>query len=86
MTADDEAFVRRIVDSPGDDLPRLIYADWLDDRGDPRGTYLRAEVEWARTVWAAPSGPDRTWLWPPGTARLPLMYGLSARRPSDGGR
>lgn len=26
-------------------------------------------------------GPDRTWVWPAGTARLPLMYGLSARRP-----
>ena len=26
-------------------------------------------------------GPDRTWVWPPGVARLPLMYGLSARRP-----
>jgi uncharacterized protein (TIGR02996 family) len=41
---DDEAFVRRIVDSPGDDAPRLVYADWLDDRGDPRGAYLRAEA------------------------------------------
>ncbi len=26
-------------------------------------------------------GPNRTWHWPPGIARLPLMYGLSARRP-----
>src|SRR5688572_30810707 len=41
---DDEAFVRRIVASPGDDLPRLVYADWLDDRGDPRAAYLRAET------------------------------------------
>jgi uncharacterized protein (TIGR02996 family) len=46
--SDDEAFIRRIVDSPGDDLPRLVYADWLDERNDPRGAYLRAEVEWAR--------------------------------------
>src|SRR6187200_1783709 len=43
---DDEAFVRRIVASPGDDLPRLVYADWLDERDDPRGAYLRAEAEW----------------------------------------
>jgi uncharacterized protein (TIGR02996 family) len=40
-----EAFIRAIVDSPGDDLPRLVYADWLDDRDDPRGAYLRAECE-----------------------------------------
>jgi SAM-dependent methyltransferase len=26
-------------------------------------------------------GPDRTWVWPPGVARLPLMYGFTARRP-----
>ena len=32
---DDEAFIRAIVDAPGDDAPRLIYADWLDERGDP---------------------------------------------------
>lgn len=42
---DDEAFIRAIVDAPGDDLPRLVYADWLDDRDDPRGPYLRAERE-----------------------------------------
>ena len=44
----DEAFIRAIVDHPGDDTPRLVYADWLNDRDDPRGAYLRAEAEWAR--------------------------------------
>jgi uncharacterized protein (TIGR02996 family) len=43
--SEDEAFIRAIVDAPGDDLPRLVYADWLDDRSDPRGPYLRAERE-----------------------------------------
>jgi uncharacterized protein (TIGR02996 family) len=42
---EDETFIRAVVDGPGDDLPRLVYADWLDDRGDPRGAYLRAECE-----------------------------------------
>jgi uncharacterized protein (TIGR02996 family) len=50
---EDEAFVRTVVDSPGDDLPRLVYADWLDDRGDPRGAYLRAEAEWAKAKQTA---------------------------------
>jgi uncharacterized protein (TIGR02996 family) len=45
---EDEAFVRAIVDSPGDDTPRLVYADWLDDHSDPRGRYLRHELEWAK--------------------------------------
>ena len=47
--SDDEAFVRAVVDGRGDDTARLVYADWLDDRDDPRGPYLRAEAEWART-------------------------------------
>ncbi len=46
---EDEAFIRAIVDNPGDDTHRLVYADWLDDRDDPRGPYLRAEMEWVRT-------------------------------------
>jgi uncharacterized protein (TIGR02996 family) len=45
MTSDDEAFIRAIVAAPGDDAPRLVYADWLDERGDPRGTFLRSEVD-----------------------------------------
>ncbi len=44
---EDEAFIRAVVDGPGDDTVRLVYADWLDDRADPRGPYLRAEFEWA---------------------------------------
>ena len=44
--SDDEAFIRAIVATPGDEAPRLVYADWLDERGDARGAYLRAEAEW----------------------------------------
>ncbi|MBA4188767.1 MAG: hypothetical protein C0467_12280 [Planctomycetaceae bacterium] len=46
---EDEAFIRAIVDNPGEDTVRLVYADWLDDHDDPRGPYLRAEHEWAAT-------------------------------------
>jgi uncharacterized protein (TIGR02996 family) len=42
-------FVQAVVGSPGDDTHRLVYADWLDDRADPRAPYLRAETEWAKT-------------------------------------
>jgi uncharacterized protein (TIGR02996 family) len=38
---DEEAFLRAIALAPGDDAPRLVYADWLDDRGDPRADYVR---------------------------------------------
>jgi len=46
---EDEAFIRAIVDRPGEDTVRLVYADWLDDHDDPRGPYLRAEHEWVAT-------------------------------------
>jgi uncharacterized protein (TIGR02996 family) len=39
----EEGFLRSILDRPGDDTPRLVYADWLEERADPRGAFLRAE-------------------------------------------
>lgn len=47
---DDEAFLRAIVAAPADEAPRLVYADWLDERGDPRGAYLRATVTWGQRL------------------------------------
>jgi uncharacterized protein (TIGR02996 family) len=43
MTAD-LGFLQTILAEPDDDTHRLIYADWLDEHGDPRAAYLRAEV------------------------------------------
>jgi uncharacterized protein (TIGR02996 family) len=56
---EDEAFVRAIVDSPGDDTHRLVYADWLDDRADLRGPYLRAETSWAKSLRTSECPDDR---------------------------
>jgi uncharacterized protein (TIGR02996 family) len=39
----EEAFVQAITDSPDDETSRLVYADWLEERGDPRGEFLRLE-------------------------------------------
>ena len=44
MSTDSE-FLDEIHASPYDDTPRLIYADWLEEHGDPRGEYLRIECE-----------------------------------------
>jgi uncharacterized protein (TIGR02996 family) len=43
-----EAFLQAILAEPDNDLPRLIYADWLEERGDPRGEFIRVQVEIAR--------------------------------------
>ena len=32
FVSDEEAFIRMIVENPADDAPRLIYADWLEER------------------------------------------------------
>jgi uncharacterized protein (TIGR02996 family) len=48
MTDDEVALYRAVLANPGDDAPRLVYADWLDERGDPRGVYLRLDRELAK--------------------------------------
>src|SRR5262245_5497001 len=37
----DEAFLQAIRANPEDEAPWLIYADWLEERGDPRATPYR---------------------------------------------
>jgi uncharacterized protein (TIGR02996 family) len=40
----DEAFLRDILANPGDDTPRLVYADWLEDHGEhDRAELIRVE-------------------------------------------
>lgn len=49
MTTDESlCFFREIVAAPEDDVPRLIYADWLEERGDPLGSLIRIQCELAR--------------------------------------
>ena len=44
-----EPFLRAICDNPADDAPRLVYADWLDEHGDPeRAEFIRLQVGQAR--------------------------------------
>jgi uncharacterized protein (TIGR02996 family) len=43
-------FVQAMRDAPDDEALRLVFADWLEDRGDPRGEFLRVQVELARWV------------------------------------
>jgi uncharacterized protein (TIGR02996 family) len=45
----EEAFLQAIREDPDDDAPRLVYADWLEERGDPRAELIRIQLELART-------------------------------------
>ncbi|MFM8271921.1 MAG: TIGR02996 domain-containing protein, partial [Gemmata sp.] len=55
MTPDEQSFLSAVIATPGADTVRLVYADWLEESGDPpRAAFIAAQVELART--------------PPGTA------------------
>jgi uncharacterized protein (TIGR02996 family) len=46
---DGDALLAAILAAPDEDTPRLVYADWLDENGDPdRAEFIRAQVELAR--------------------------------------
>ena len=48
---------RAILEAPDDDAPRLVYADWLDEHGEPaRAEFIRAQV-------AAAAVPEETARW-----------------------
>ena len=47
-----------ILAAPDDDAPRLVYADWLSERGDPRGEQIAVEIALARAALDAPDRPS----------------------------
>lgn len=53
-----DAFLASIAAAPDDDLPRLVFADWLEDRGDAdRAAFIRHQIS------GQPAGePREEWL------------------------
>jgi uncharacterized protein (TIGR02996 family) len=51
MIAEERAFLTAILERPDEDTSRLVYADWLEERGDPRSEYLQLMVK-VRQEWA----------------------------------
>ena len=50
--------IHAIHEQPDDDLPRLAYADWLEERGDAdHAEFIRVECEAARTDRDSPTYP-----------------------------
>ena len=53
--SDRDALFNAVLDAPGDDAPRLVYADWLDEHGEPeRAEVIRLQVEAACTPFYEP--------------------------------
>jgi uncharacterized protein (TIGR02996 family) len=58
---DGDALYRAILDQPDDDAPRLVWADWLEEHGDPeRAAFVRLQCEWAALD---PGDPRQDELW-----------------------
>jgi uncharacterized protein (TIGR02996 family) len=76
---EEPAFVAAILAEPRDDAVRLVYADWLEERGDPRGAFLRAEVRAARAGGAAELTALRSL-----AERVGLSWALTVTRPPLG--
>jgi uncharacterized protein (TIGR02996 family) len=49
---DEAALLQAVIDAPEDDAPRLVYADWLLERGDIRGELIRLQCQHAKDEWA----------------------------------
>jgi len=41
---EEAALLHAVCLHPEDDTPRLIYADWLEERGDPRSEFIRVQM------------------------------------------
>lgn len=78
---DESEFLRRIIADPADDTVRLVFADWLDERGLPgdpeRAEFVRVQVELARTDPNTPTSPNHDRDRDP---RCPCRYCVLTRR------
>ena len=50
LHAGERDWLTAVVADPLDDLKKLVYADWLEERGDPRATFLRGYVEASKSM------------------------------------
>jgi chaperonin GroEL len=55
---DGEALLRAIIAAPGEDTPRLMFADWLEERGDPRAACFRLAARFRASY--GPRRPDHS--------------------------
>jgi uncharacterized protein (TIGR02996 family) len=62
IASHDQAFLEDICANPADDDLRLIYADWLEDNGDPeRARFIREQIRGEIADWAFWSPLQNEW-------------------------
>ena len=63
MHPDEAAFLKAVCAAPDDDLPRLVYADWLDEHDRPlRAEFIRTQIELAKLTPQPEIQDSITWL------------------------
>lgn len=74
---DEDGFLNKLLENPTDDTVRLVYADWLDERGDDeskmKSQFLRLTVQLLETE--RPNNPHAD--------RRKEMQPLAAKLPTD---
>ena len=77
LTTNAAGLLRTIITDPSDVFARLVYADWLEERGDPRGEFIRIQCELFQRFW------DHKWQrWPElySPEDLPIVNDLHDRQ------
>lgn len=79
---DGAAILAAILDAPADDLPRLAYADWLEERGEAgRAKFIRVQLAFRVQSHYPP------WYYTPWDAQHRILPDLPDKRmPEDGSR
>jgi uncharacterized protein (TIGR02996 family) len=56
--SDENAFLQAILAEPDNDEPRLVFADWLEERGDPLADFIRVQCALAGMSHDDPRRPE----------------------------
>lgn len=57
-----EMLLRAVCENPDDDTPRLVFADWLDENGEPeRAEFIRTQVSSERIGLSSEEGDKLFW-------------------------
>ena len=59
------SLLQAIQDDPADVASRLVFADWLEERDDPRGEFLRVQTEllgWVPWFRCRAAAAEAAWL------------------------
>lgn len=57
-----EGFLQDIRDHPGDDFPRLIFSDWLEENGEEEfAEFIRLQIRWHRKRNECTQGVRKRW-------------------------